>query len=123
MSVLVELSYASCDSSALSSSGMIRAASTFPSSTPHWSNESICQIVHRARPADERGRSVDVAEPSGHLCGIADGGGEADELDVLGTPDEHLLPDHAALTIGQEVDLVDDDVADREQGIVVDDDG
>ena len=27
------------------SSGMIRFASTLPSSTPHWSNESIPQIV------------------------------------------------------------------------------
>ena len=29
----------------LRSSGMIRLASTLPSSTPHWSNELICQIV------------------------------------------------------------------------------
>ena len=28
----------------LSSSGMIRWASTLPSSTPHWSNESMSQI-------------------------------------------------------------------------------
>ena len=28
----------------LSSSGMMRCASTLPSSTPHWSNESMCQM-------------------------------------------------------------------------------
>src|SRR5713226_7768900 len=45
MSLLVELSCVSLGSSALSSSGMMRLASTFPSSTPHWSNESIFQMV------------------------------------------------------------------------------
>ena len=34
-----------CGSSLLSSSGMMRCASTLPSSTPHWSNESMPQIV------------------------------------------------------------------------------
>ena len=32
-------------SASLSSSGMICWASTFPSSTPHWSNESMSQIA------------------------------------------------------------------------------
>src|SRR5437667_2144732 len=45
MSVLVELSCASSGSLVLSSSGMIRLASTLPSSTPHWSNELIFQMV------------------------------------------------------------------------------
>ena len=36
----------SCSGAAsLESSGMIRTASTFPSSTPHWSNESTPQIT------------------------------------------------------------------------------
>ena len=45
ISVFVELSCASSGSVALSSSGMIRLASTLPSSTPHWSNELIFQMV------------------------------------------------------------------------------
>ena len=45
MSVLVELSCVSSGSLALSSSGMIRLARTLPSSTPHWSNELIFQMV------------------------------------------------------------------------------
>ncbi len=45
MSAFVELSCRSGGSLALSSSGMIRCASCFPSSTPHWSNESMCQIA------------------------------------------------------------------------------
>src|SRR5215469_7245483 len=45
MSVLVELSCISSGSVVLSSSGIIRFASTLPSSTPHWSNELIFQMV------------------------------------------------------------------------------
>src|SRR5213078_2485656 len=45
MSAFVELSWRRGGSVALSSSGMIRCASCFPSSTPHWSNESMCQIT------------------------------------------------------------------------------
>ena len=45
MSVLVDESCCSSGSAGLVSSGMIAAASTLPSSTPHWSNESISQIV------------------------------------------------------------------------------
>ena len=45
ISVFVELSCSSFGSVALSSSGMIRWARALPSSTPHWSKESICQIV------------------------------------------------------------------------------
>src|SRR5438034_967658 len=45
MSAFVELSWASSGAVSLSSSGMIRFARTFPSSTPHWSKESIPQIV------------------------------------------------------------------------------
>ena len=33
------------DSSLLSNSGMMRCASTLPSSTPHWSKESMFQIT------------------------------------------------------------------------------
>src|SRR5437773_2805250 len=43
--LLVELSWASLGSFLPSSSGMMRCASTLPSSTPHWSNESMFQIV------------------------------------------------------------------------------
>src|SRR5262249_24024009 len=45
MSAFVELSWGRGGSVALSSSGMMRCASCFPSSTPHWSNESMCQIT------------------------------------------------------------------------------
>src|SRR5213078_3753385 len=45
MRVFVELSWSSVGSVWLSSSGMIRWASTLPSSTPHWSNESTSQIA------------------------------------------------------------------------------
>src|SRR5437899_307911 len=45
MSAFVELSWRSGGSVLLSSSGMMRCASCFPSSTPHWSNESMCQIT------------------------------------------------------------------------------
>src|SRR5919201_6047047 len=45
MSAFVELSWASAGPVALSSSGMMRWASTLPSSTPHWSNESTSQIA------------------------------------------------------------------------------
>ena len=45
MSVPVELSCASAGLGALVSSGTMRVASALPSSTPHWSKESICQIV------------------------------------------------------------------------------
>src|SRR5947209_319782 len=41
----VELSWPSAGSAWLSSSGTMRCASTFPSSTPHWSNELICQMT------------------------------------------------------------------------------
>jgi hypothetical protein len=43
--LFVELSCLSVGSVALSSSGMMRCARAFPSSTPHWSKELICQIV------------------------------------------------------------------------------
>src|SRR5215813_10982035 len=43
--LLVELSWPSLGSAPLSSSGMMRWAKTLPSSTPHWSNESMSQIV------------------------------------------------------------------------------
>src|SRR5512143_3170138 len=43
--LLVELSWARTGFSRLSSSGMIRWASCLPSSTPHWSNESMLQIA------------------------------------------------------------------------------
>src|SRR5215472_2584001 len=43
--LLVELSWPSLGSLLLSSSGMMRWASTLPSSTPHRSNESMSQIV------------------------------------------------------------------------------
>src|SRR5882724_9668456 len=45
MRVLVELSWPRVGSVRLSSSGMMRWASTLPSSTPHWSNESTSQIA------------------------------------------------------------------------------
>src|SRR5262249_26782105 len=45
ISALVELSCSSLGSAAFSSCGMMRWARTLPSSTPHWSKESICQIV------------------------------------------------------------------------------
>src|SRR5262249_2234560 len=41
----VEASCASRGSDGLTISGTIRWASTLPSSTPHWSNESICQMA------------------------------------------------------------------------------
>ena len=41
MSALVELSWSSVGLGRASSSGMIRFASTLPSSTPHWSKESM----------------------------------------------------------------------------------
>ena len=43
--LFVELSWPSEGSALLSSSGMMRWASTLPSSTPHWSNELICQMA------------------------------------------------------------------------------
>ena len=43
--ILVDESWSSFGSASLSSSRMIRWASTLPSSTPHWSNESMCQMV------------------------------------------------------------------------------
>ena len=45
MSAFVDESWASGRSSSLVSSGMIRCASAFPSSTPHWSKELISQTV------------------------------------------------------------------------------
>src|SRR5882724_4104546 len=45
MSAFVELSWRRGGSVGLSSSGMMRCASCFPSSTPHWSNESMCQVT------------------------------------------------------------------------------
>src|SRR5262245_12885140 len=45
MRVFVELSWSSLGSVGLSSSGMICWASTLPSSTPHWSNESTSQMM------------------------------------------------------------------------------
>ena len=41
---MVELSCVGFGSVLLSSSGTIRWARTLPSSTPHWSNELMCQI-------------------------------------------------------------------------------
>ena len=41
ISSFVELSWPRSGSVGLSSSGMMRFASAFPSSTPHWSNESM----------------------------------------------------------------------------------
>src|SRR5215813_3571916 len=41
----VELSCLSTGSAGFSSSGMMRCARTLPSSTPHWSNESMFQIT------------------------------------------------------------------------------
>src|SRR5262245_31768695 len=43
--LLVELSCTGFGSAGLSNSGRIRFARTFPSSTPHWSNESMSQIA------------------------------------------------------------------------------
>ena len=43
--MLVDESCFSSGSVTLSSSGMMATASTLPSSTPHWSNESMSQIV------------------------------------------------------------------------------
>ena len=43
--LFVELSWLSEGSPSLSSSGMMRCASALPSSTPHWSNELICQMA------------------------------------------------------------------------------
>src|SRR5690348_9014781 len=51
MSVLVEESWPSSGSVALSSSGAIATASTLPSSTPHWSNESMPQIAPLSKHA------------------------------------------------------------------------
>src|SRR5438552_2846992 len=45
MRPFVDESWSSFGSASLSSSRMIRWASTLPSSTPHWSNESMCQMV------------------------------------------------------------------------------
>src|SRR5262245_34632883 len=45
MRLFVELSCWSVGSASLSSSGMMRWASTLPSSTPHWSNESTSQMT------------------------------------------------------------------------------
>src|SRR6516164_1711434 len=43
--LLVELSWPSGGSAGLSSSGMMRWASTLPNSTPHWSKESMSQMA------------------------------------------------------------------------------
>ena len=41
----MELPWLGAGSVRLSGSGMMRWASTLPSSTPHWSNELICQMA------------------------------------------------------------------------------
>ena len=89
MSALVELSWFRGGSSLAASSETIRWASTFPSSTPHWSNESMFQIdtlgehavlVQRdqlpERRRRERGsRSVfDGRLPSNVRCGTSQSG-------------------------------------------------
>src|SRR5262249_17158527 len=43
--LLLELSWLRVGSALLSSSAIIRWASTLPNSTPHWSNESTFQIA------------------------------------------------------------------------------
>src|SRR6266536_420622 len=43
--LLLELSWLKAGSALLSSSGIMRWANTLPSSTPHWSNESMFQIT------------------------------------------------------------------------------
>ena len=53
-----------------------------------------------------------AADPGGDLVGVGDGGGEADELDVIRAEDDRLFPGGAALRIGEIVDLVEDDGVD-----------
>jgi len=57
----------------------------------------------RHRPGgvgDEADRPVGAADPPGDLVGIGDGGGQADELDVLRAEDDRLFPGRAAVGIG-----------------------
>ncbi len=60
---------------------------------------------------DRRGRSSNRGDPLGELVDVADRGGQADQPDVLGQVDHHLLPDRAPIGILQEVDLVEHDEA------------
>ena len=62
---------------------------------------------------DQGDRAVRAADPGGDLPRIGDGRGEADELDMLRAEDDRLFPRRAALRVGEEVDLIEDDRVDR----------
>ncbi len=61
---------------------------------------------------NEPDRAMGAADPGRDLVGVGDGGGEADELDVLRAEDDGLFPGGSPLLIGQVVDLVEDDAVD-----------
>ena len=70
--------------------------------------------------AHQPGRPVHLIEPVCHLLGVTHRRRETDQLHVRRAPNEHFLPHDAALLVGQEVDLVDDHVADVAQLVAAD---
>ncbi len=71
------------------------------------------QVVQQHRAPffdDRRRRSAHGLDPVGELLGVGHRGGQAHEVDVGRRVDDHLLPDGAAVSVLQEVDLVQHDV-------------
>ena len=57
-----------------------------------------------------------VGQPVAELLGVGHGGGQGDQLHVVGEVDDDLFPHRAAEPVGQVVDLVHDHVAEPVQG-------
>ena len=63
-----------------------------------------------------RHRPADRADPAGELVGVRDRGGQADEPDVVGCVDDHLLPHRTAVRVLEVVDLVEHDPREGVEG-------
>ena len=76
-------------------------------------------LAERDRPvlADHHRRvAAHGGQPVAELLRVGHGGGQRDQLDVVGEVDDHLLPDRPAEPVGEVVHLVHDDEPEALQG-------
>lgn len=71
--------------------------------------EVIERKRHRALVVDdEADRTVRTADPASDFAGIGDGGGKANELDVIRAENDRFFPGGASFGVGEVMDLVED---------------
>ena len=62
------------------------------------------------------GAAADLSDPRGEIVGVRDSGRQADELHLRRCSEDHLFPNTAAIRVFEEVDFVEDDIAEAGEG-------